>query len=62
MNKTKLLERDLNLRPSQFVFVHPNLSKNVPSQFPLWFIAWYIILFNISHVQSSIYLFIIILY
>ena len=23
----------------QFVFVHPNLSKNVSSQFPLWFIT-----------------------
>ena len=24
---------------SKFFFVHQNLSKNVPSQFPLWFIA-----------------------
>ena len=26
----------------KFVFVHPNLSKNVPSQFSLWFITWYL--------------------
>ena len=31
-----------SLKFSNFFFVHPNLSQNVPSQFPLWFITWYL--------------------
>ena len=31
----------------KFVFVYLNLSKNVPSQFPLWFITWQFYLFLI---------------
>ena len=48
--KTNWLEQDLNLRPLQvavsnptlvnFSFFIQNWSKNVISQFPLWFITW----------------------
>ena len=32
--------RRFKSRSSQVFFVYPNLSKNVPSQFPLWLITW----------------------
>ena len=31
--------RRFKSRSSTFFVVHPNLSKNVPTQFPLWFIT-----------------------
>ena len=31
--------RRFKSRSSKFFFVHPNLSQNVPSLFPLWFMT-----------------------
>ena len=50
--KKNLLERDLNLRPPDWRAGALPTELSSPSQFPLWFITWYLFIYFILHIQQ----------